>query len=269
MPDTLPDDLQLALDRTEHRRGHFGRPTIFFQVTASTNDVALSMADRGAAEGTTIVALAQTSGRGRLGREWFSPAGAGLYVSIVCRNARAGSMVTLAAGVAVTDGIRNATGLPVSIKWPNDIVVSDTATPGRRRKVAGILAEGATGPGGVQHIVVGFGINLKPAVYPAAIAGRATSLEAELGRAVDRAGVLAETLCAFNEHLTALAAGERRAVLNRWRERAPSAVGTRIEWTTDGHPRTGTTAGIDEDGALLVNAGQGIERIVGGEIVWD
>jgi BirA family biotin operon repressor/biotin-[acetyl-CoA-carboxylase] ligase len=121
----------------------------------------------------------------------------------------------------------------------------------------------------VQHVVVGVGINLRPAAYPATIAGRATSLEAELGRAVDRAGVLAETLCAFNEQLSALAAGERRRVLDRWRERAPSAVGTRIEWTADGLPRTGTTAGIDEDGALLVNAGQGIERIVGGEIVWD
>ncbi|MGH9309034.1 MAG: biotin--[acetyl-CoA-carboxylase] ligase [Vicinamibacterales bacterium] len=269
MPDTLPGDLQLALDRTEHRRGHFGRPTFFFHETASTNDVALAMADRGATEGTTVVALAQTSGRGRLGREWFSPAGAGLYVSIVCRNARAGSMVTLAAGVAVTDGIRNATGLPVSIKWPNDIVVSDTATPGRRRKVAGILAEGATGSGGVQHVVIGFGINLKPAAYPAAIAGRATSLEAELGRPVERAGVLAETLCAFNEHLTALAAGERRTILNRWRERAPSAIGTRIAWTTDGHPRTGTTAGIDEDGALLVKVDQRTERIIAGDITWN
>jgi BirA family transcriptional regulator, biotin operon repressor / biotin---[acetyl-CoA-carboxylase] ligase len=268
MPDTLPEDLELALDRTEHRRGHFGRPMIFFHETASTNDIALAMADRGAAEGTTVVALAQTAGRGRLGREWFSPPGAGLYVSIVCRNASAGSMLTLAAGVALTDGIRNATGLPVAIKWPNDIVVSDMAAPGGRRKLAGILAEGVMGPGGVQHVVVGVGINLRPAAYPARIAGRATSLEAELGRAVDRAGLLAEILCAFNEHLSALAAGECRSVLDRWRERAPSAVGTRIEWTADGLPRTGTTAGIDEDGALLVNAGKGVERIVGGEIVW-
>jgi BirA family biotin operon repressor/biotin-[acetyl-CoA-carboxylase] ligase len=268
MPDTLPADLRLALERTEGRRGVFGQPTVFFRETASTNDVALAMADRGAAEGTTVVALAQTAGRGRLGREWFSPPEAGLYVSVVCRDARAGSMLTLAAGVAVAEGIRAATGLPVSIKWPNDIVISDRVAPGRRRKLAGILAEGSAGAQGLHHVVVGFGINLTPAAYPPAIADRATSLEAELGRDVDRGSVLAEVLCAFNEHVTVLARGGRRSVLDRWRERAPSAVGTRVEWTADGVPRSGTTAGIDEDGALLVRVGSGVERIVSGEVRW-
>ena len=103
-------------------------------------------------------------------------------------------------------------GLPVAIKWPNDVVVHDTAAPGKRRKLAGILAEGAAGPTGVQHVVLGCGINVRPADYPRA--GRAvTSIEHELGRPVEPALVLAEVLAALNEQADALIAGKRHKVL--------------------------------------------------------
>src|SRR5687768_9924953 len=109
-----------------------GTPVHFFDEIPSTNDEAARRADLGAPEGTTIVALAQTAGRGRFGRTWFSPAGAGLYVSIVVRDRRAAPFLSLAGGVAVADGIRVATGLPVELKWPNDVVIDDGR--GTRRK---------------------------------------------------------------------------------------------------------------------------------------
>ncbi len=91
----------------------FGEPLHRFEETGSTNDEAARLAEAGAPEGTTVVAAAQTAGRGRLGRSWFSPAGAGLYASVIIRDRRAAPLVTLAAGVALAEGIMAASGLPV------------------------------------------------------------------------------------------------------------------------------------------------------------
>jgi BirA family biotin operon repressor/biotin-[acetyl-CoA-carboxylase] ligase len=169
--------------------------------------------------------------------------------------------------VAVADGIRAATGLPVQIKWPNDVVV-EAGTPLRRRKLAGILAEASTGSDGVQHVVLGFGINLRTASYPPGLADRATSVETELGRAPEPGPVLAETLAALAARVAQLAAGDSASVLDRWRELAPSARGSAVEWDTPAGPRSGIAAGISDDGALLVKVGAQLERIISGELRW-
>ena len=104
-----------------------------------------------------IIADTQTAGRGRQGRSWCSPPGAGLYVSVVMRPPlRAVPLLTVGAGVAIAEGIRAATGLTPALKWPNDVYVG-------ARKLAGILAEAGSIPGGAQHVVLGFGINVLPA----------------------------------------------------------------------------------------------------------
>jgi BirA family transcriptional regulator, biotin operon repressor / biotin---[acetyl-CoA-carboxylase] ligase len=266
MPEAVPEEFAAALADSAARRGSFGQPLFFHSETTSTNDRAIEQAERGAPDGTTVIALAQTAGRGRLGRAWFSPPGAGLYASVICRNAAATALLTLAGGVAVAEGIVRASGLPVAIKWPNDVVAVDGPS-GKRRKVAGVLAEGSTGSAGLQYVVLGFGINIKPAAYPAELGMRATSLEAELGRQVDAGRVLAEVLVSLNEQLTALAAGHRARVLKKWRELSPLAVGAAVEWTGQAGAR-GTTAGIDDDGALLVRVQDRIERIIAGEVRW-
>ena len=268
MSEPLPADLTRALDATADRRGPFGARVCYYPEAGSTNDLAARLAEHGAPEGTLVLASTQTSGRGRRGREWFSPPGAGLYLSVVCRSPAAAPCLTLAGGVAAALGIRRASGLPVTIKWPNDIVVADDRAPGRRRKLAGILAEAASGPSGVQHVVLGMGINLRYAPYPAALAERVTSLEAELGKAVEAGPVLAEVLAALHAQVRDLAAGRTAAVLGRWRELAPSAAGARVEWTRAGRTLQGATAGIDDAGALLVRTGEGVERIIAGELHW-
>ncbi|HET9263985.1 MAG TPA: biotin--[acetyl-CoA-carboxylase] ligase [Vicinamibacterales bacterium] len=267
-PDPLPADLVRALERAGGRTAPFGRSVHFFHEVGSTNEVAARLAERGAPEGTIVLAESQTAGRGRLGREWHSPAGAGLYVSLVCRNATAAPFLTLAGGVAAAEAVRTATGLPVEIKWPNDIVVSNAAASGQRRKLAGILAEGATAADGLQFVILGFGINVRPASLPPSVADRATSLEAELGRPVDSQHLLIELLAAFARLFSALAAANPAVVLDRWRALAPSAAGARVTCQT-GHGRCdGITAGIADDGALLVRTGSTMERVVAGEIVW-
>ena len=264
--DTLPDDLASQLRLTSRERGRFGEFIQYFTEITSTNDEAARLAERGAPHGTAVIASSQTAGRGRFGRRWFSPAGAGLYVSVICRDRPAGPYLSLAGGVAVAEGIHEATALPVEIKWPNDIVVD--AGLGRRRKLAGILAEGSTSSDGLQYVVLGFGINLRAAAYPSEIADRATSLETELGRPVDAGPVLASTLVSLNRWVSYLAAGNTAALLARWREMAPSAVGALVEWDTPSGPRSGRTLGVDDEGALCVTVDGGVERIISGTVRW-
>ena len=267
MSDPVPEEVTRALAATARRRGPFGDPFYFFTETHSTNDIAATLAENGASQGTTVLASSQTAGRGRFGRTWFSPPGAGLYVSIVCRDKRPAPWLTLAGGVAVADGVRIATGLPVQIKWPNDIVVED-----RRfavgRKLAGILAEATSTPEGLQYVILGFGINLGSAAYPPELADRATSIEVELGRQVDGPAVLSETLAAFAERFRELERGDSAAVLGRWRDLAPSSRGTIVEWDGTTGPVRGVTMGIDEQGALLVRIDGRTERIISGELRW-
>jgi BirA family biotin operon repressor/biotin-[acetyl-CoA-carboxylase] ligase len=266
MTESLPQEFETALRRTADRRGVFGQSLYYFSEVASTNDEAARLAEAGADEGTTVVASAQTAGRGRLGRTWFSPAGAGLYVSVIVRDRRAAPLLTLAGGVAVAEAIRGATGLPVEIKWPNDIVVD--AGLGRRRKLAGILAEASSGTEGLLYVILGFGINLLPVAYPPDIATRATSLAGELGRSVDAGPVLAECLAALAERVHDLASGHRRRVVSRWTELSPSARGARVQCEAGSGPITGVTAGIAEDGALLVRAGAQVEAVRSGQVRW-
>jgi BirA family biotin operon repressor/biotin-[acetyl-CoA-carboxylase] ligase len=225
--------------------------------TTSTMDVASKLAGEGARHGVVIVADEQTAGRGRRGTTWQSPPGAGLYLSFIARHAGAAlSLITLAAGVAVRDGIAASTGLNADVKWPNDLIVG-------ARKLAGILAEGIAIGTPAQAVIIGIGINMQPAAYPPEVSARATSIEGELGRAVDRELLLSSVLASLWDRLALLerAPGD---ILQAWRAASPNANGTRVEW--DG--KHGLTAGIDDSGALLVKTADRIERIIAGELRW-
>ena len=265
----VPSDVASHLDRVRSRLGVFGRPLLWLASTGSTNDVAARLAEHGGEEGTTVVAEMQTAGRGRYGRSWFSPPGAGLYVSVILRpagnpapsNPNASTLITLASGVAVAEAVRSVTGLPAEIKWPNDVVIA-------RRKVAGILTESAAQAGAVQHTIVGFGVNLQPAAYPAELTSRVTSVEAETGRPADRGLLLAEILAALSERYGELRAGGFDAILGAWRRLAPSLPRSPVEWETSAGTRRGRAEDIDEEGALLVRVGERLERILAGEVRW-
>lgn len=264
MAEQIPDEMAAALAATVADRGVFGARLIYAAEVGSTNDLAGAAAERGAEEGTTFVAGAQTAGRGRLGRTWFSPPDAGLYVSTIVRRAALAPWMALAGGVAVADGIHAATALPLEIKWPNDIIAVGGAGFRSRRKIAGILAEASSGPDGVQYVVLGMGINLRPAAFPPELADRASSIESELGRPVDAGAVLAHVLASLNRTLGALGRSGPPALLARWLALSPSAHGASIEW--DGG--AGLTAGLDADGALLARTSTGLHRIIAGEVRW-
>jgi BirA family biotin operon repressor/biotin-[acetyl-CoA-carboxylase] ligase len=264
----IPDELIAALSATAAERGVFGARLFYAAEVTSTNDLAAAAAERGEPEGTTFVAGAQTAGRGRLGRAWFSPPGAGLYLSTIVRRTALVPWITLAGGIAVAEGIRGATGLPVQIKWPNDIVATGGAGFKARRKIAGILAEASSGPEGVQHVVIGIGINLGPASFPPELADRAGSIETELGRPVDPAPVLAGVLAALNGTLADVEAAGPAPLLARWLALSPSARGSPIEWDAPSGTQAGVTAGLAPDGALLARTPGGLARIIAGEVRW-
>lgn len=233
-------------------------PVQFFPAVGSTNDVAASLPHR-----SVVVAGEQTAGRGRRGRTWFSPPGSGLYVSVVLAPAaarvdpaRATTLLTLTAGVALAEGVEAATGLSVDLKWPNDLLVSG-------RKLAGILAERHA-----DTVVLGYGINVLATAFPPELRGQATSLESEIGRRIESDLVLDDTLAALSRRYEDLLDGRFDAILDAWRRRAPAASGARVSWTTMEGTQSGVTAGIDAQGALLVQVGDRVERIVSGEVNW-
>lgn len=276
---SIPDELAGPLSREWARLAPLVTDVHWLAQTSSTMDLVQAMAST-ARDGLLVVADEQTAGRGRRGREWASPAGAGLYFSILLRppvsaqGAASGpaveqgtggrsalGLLTLAAGVSVKDGVAASTGLQAHVKWPNDVLVE-------RRKLAGILAEGLAVGTASQAIVLGVGINVSSRAYSPDVADRATSLESELGRPIDRGEVLAHILVAAARWYRALLEARYDEVLAAWRLAAPSATGTAVTWTTPDGVRAGVTAGIDDTGALLVRTTRGIERLIAGEMTW-
>ncbi len=249
------------------------------ETVASTNDVASALALRGAPEGTLVIARTQTRGRGRRGGLWDSPAGAGLYLSVVLRpgtwaaaareQGRVSTLITIMAGVAVVDALRQAGAVSAQLKWLNDVVVPVAGRERPWRKLAGILAEAATTGVGLQHVVLGIGINMGGAGRAPEVEDVAVCLADLLGGEAPRHEVTLEQLVrALASWRGRLAAGEASAVTDAWRRRSPSSRGWRVSWEEAGQVQGGVTASIDETGALLVDTAGGRRRIVGGSVSW-
>jgi BirA family transcriptional regulator, biotin operon repressor / biotin---[acetyl-CoA-carboxylase] ligase len=267
MPNPPPADLARALAVAMPRLGPFARVEYFAEVD-STNDIALARAAAGAPHGLVVTADMQRAGRGRQGREWFSPPGAGLYLSVIVRRDAWGdapSLVTLAAGVAVARGLRAATGLTVELKWPNDVVI------GRPwRKLAGILSESISVGSRMDAVVVGIGVNVRRSAFPASLAGRATAIEMETDRPVDPAACTVEMLAAFAEVVRMLGRGEHSPVVDAWKQFGRAGLGgSPVHWNDQQGARHGLARDVDETGALVVETDGRTERLVAGEVLWD
>lgn len=150
-----------------------GRPLLQRESVASTNDIAKQLAGSGAAEGTTVMADAQTQGRGRRGRAWYSRPGLGLYLSVILRpgwEPRRIPHLAVLGGVSAAAAL-DTIGLPeLEVKWPNDILV-------RGRKIAGILIEPRLGGQQLEYAVIGVGVNVghREADWPEDLRQTATS----------------------------------------------------------------------------------------------
>lgn len=226
----------------------------------STNTEAIEQARRGAPEGTTVIAHEQTAGRGRLGRVWRSPPRAGLYMSLVLRPrlthiARADfPMLVFAAALAVHDALLAACALSTDIKYPNDLLFD-------ARKLCGILGETVDTSRGTAAII-GIGINLTNEAFAPDLP-HATSLEAATGKRFDAELITRAVLDAFAVRYESLHKRDgSKHTLAAWCAASSFADGKPVRITLDNETFTGTTRGLESDGALRVEVGSNEIRLV-------
>ena len=233
-------------------RGGLWREIRVVEDTASTNADARVAADGGAAEGLVVIAERQSGGRGRLDRQWESPARAGVLMSMLLRPSVAPArlpLLPLLTGVAVAEAVRAVAELPAMVKWPNDLLVDG-------RKLGGILVE-RTADGAV---VVGVGVNVSTRAEELPVP-TATSVQIA-GGAADRESLVKEILRAFERRYVAFveAAGAPTSILPVYRE-VCETIGSQVTvQLPDGGSARGTAVGVDDGGMLVVRDGDGVER---------
>ncbi len=230
------------------------------QTTGSTQDEAGRLVDGGAGPGTVVLALEQRRGRGRGGRAWIAPRGAGLWFTVVLEHARAEGPLPLVAGVAVAEALQEVAGPCVRLKWPNDVLLEN-------RKVAGILAE-VHRRRGASAVLLGIGINvnLERARLPEPWRDTAASLHEARGQPLPLEPVFGRVL----RRLDAWLQGTRRegygAALTRWRALSVT-LGTRVRIGLPRETVEGLAVDIDESGALLVRSeGGAVHRVTVGDV---
>lgn len=225
---------------------------IHFDAIDSTNREAADRARNGADEGITIVADEQTAGRGRQGRNWISHKGDGAYFSTILRPSiepRHFPLVQLMAAVAVHDALLEL-DIKSDIKWPNDILVSD-------KKICGILSEMIDALS-APAVVVGIGINLRNAD----VEMNATSIEIESGQQIGRDDLIARVQTQLGKRYIVFLA-DPVSILEEWSQRSSYAEGKEVKVDLGQNEMfTGTTCGLEENGALRVRVTGGSVRIV-------
>ena len=170
-----------------------GKEIHYFDRTDSTNIQARLAGEAGASHGTLAVAEIQDGGRGRRGRNWISPAGVGVWMSLLLRpeiSPVSASMLTLVMALAAQKGIKEATGIESQIKWPNDLVLN-------KKKICGILTEMGTNGVKINYVLIGVGINVNLKEFPEEMQDKATSLILESGQEYDRNQVISQVMKYF------------------------------------------------------------------------
>ncbi len=226
----------------------------------STNSRAKDLARDGAAHGFLVAADRQDSGRGRFGRQFFSPEGAGIYISFVLRPkipAEKAVMITSMAAVAVARAIESLCDAEVKIKWVNDLYIND-------RKVCGILSEASVDfeSGCMEYVVLGIGVNVGKVDFPEELAGIATSIFNETGAIVNRNRLIAE----IANRLEGLWDGlEDGAFMDEYRKRS-NVIGRCVTVLRGSERFEAEAVDIDDQGRLVVRTESGTEHVGSGEI---
>ncbi len=248
------------------------RNTIFhgklhhFTTIDSTNTRALADAHAGAEAGQVYIADQQTAGRGRGGHAWHSEPDRGLYLTALVRPALHSNEVlklSLATGIAAYGAIHEITGFSIDLRWPNDLVVPQTA--GRSLKLGGILTESASAPDGhVRYAAIGIGINLNQVEFSEDLRATATSLRLAAGTPISREAIAIALLTHLDRQLGSLTpdiGGGQESVFTRFSRISTWVHGKRVQVAEDGG-YTGLTTGLTDAGLLRVLCDDGRERVV-------
>lgn len=263
---TSAPDLLLA-DDLSSRLGSkvvIGRQIQVFKETASTNDVVERMARDGAKEGAVVFAECQSKGRGRLGRKWHSPAGKGLYFSVLLRpvmRPMEATRLTVVAAIALVRAISSVTKVRPEIKWPNDLLVAG-------RKACGVLTELSAELDTIKHLTLGIGIdvNQTPADFPPELHAIATSLRIAGGETISRPELATRILQELDHDYGRMRAGRFEELADEWESHC-STIGQNVGIRVGDRVLRGRAESLDVDGALLVRTQHGrLERVIGGDV---
>lgn len=261
---TVPDRLYPEEVYAGLKTAWMGRTFYYYEEVGSTNQVAKELAERGAPEGTAVVAEAQTSGRGRLGRGWLSPARKGIWLSLILRPRVAPwqlPQLSLLAAIGVVSAVKELTGLKVGIKWPNDIL-------SRGKKLCGILTEMRAEVEITQYVILGIGlnVNLDMEDFPENLRPSATSLKLELGREVPRLPLLKSLLYHLEGWYETWEKEGFTPIRESWKE-ASITLGRLVRVEAGHKIFEGVAVDIDEEGRLLVQDADGnLQRFTYGEV---
>ncbi len=243
----------------------FGQRDYFYYPSIdSTNQQARMLASQGYSEGTVVVADMQTDGRGRRGRSWYSPAGQGIYISLILRpriSLKEISRISLIPAVALAETLQEELGLDARIKWPNDILIN-------HKKIAGVLSEAVTDMDGVEFVVIGMGLNINNSTsdFPDDFRTVPTSILAETKQPVSRVKILQSLLAKLEHHYNLLQNGDFSITLTAGK-RLSMVIGQQVNLETSRGWVTGQAVDIDENGYLLVHDGAGgVHTVISGEI---
>ncbi|WP_018702535.1 bifunctional biotin--[acetyl-CoA-carboxylase] synthetase/biotin operon repressor [Anaeromusa acidaminophila] len=254
----LPEEIRAGLSTKL-----LGKQIVHFYDTSSTNNEAKRLAADEAAEGTIVVSEAQTLGRGRLNRGWFSPPGGGVWVSVILRPPfppQEAPKCTLMAAVATVEAIREASGLTCGIKWPNDILWQG-------RKLVGILTEMSAEMDAINFVVLGIGINvsLQENDFPEELRNIGASISMGAGREVSRVEVLQKLLERLEYWYEVVKKEGFEPVLKAWR-RESITLGQPVRVLAGEETYDGVAEELAEDGSLLVRTENDLRRVLAGDV---
>ena len=250
--------------RLQLKSAKMGSSIHYYETVASTQRIANELANNGAPEGTIVVADEQTAGRGRLARQWVSPKGTGIWMSLILKPVIPifqAPQLTLLSAVAAVQGIEEATGVKPQIKWPNDLLLDG-------RKLAGILTEMQAEADGIHSIIMGIGINVNQQQndFPQELQPIATSLAIRTGTTHSREACIAAILSNFESLYSRYCQSGFSEIKPLWEKHAIS-IGKVITAVTSRERITGTALGITDEGVLLMkDAGGTIHRIFSADI---
>lgn len=240
-----------------------GKRLVYLPETDSTNIQARRLAENGYPNGTLVVADCQKAGKGRRGRSWSSPPGSSIYMSFLLKPdipPYCASMITLIAGMAVTQAVKAESGLDAQIKWPNDVVI-------RGRKICGILTEMTTELECIHYIVTGIGINVNQQEFPEEIRDTATSLRIEAGRSINRSALIARSMERFEQYYEQFLKTKDLSLLKADYEAMLANMGREVLVLDPAGEYRGICRGIDEGGQLLVELPDGGQKaVMSGEV---
>lgn len=251
--------------KSDLETNYMGKKIYFFKEVGSTNLVAKELADKGAPEGTIVIAESQYSGKASHGRKWISPSG-GVWMTTILRPdvvPNKAPQLTLVTGVAVAETLIQEYGLNVEIKWPNDILIDN-------KKVCGILTEVKADLESVEYVLVGIGIDINLDIdnFPEELRDITTTLKAELEKEVKRTYLIQKFLQNFEDNYNKFKTGNFHDVLNKWRD-LPNTIGKYVELHRKGGVIRGEAVGISKNGTLILERDDGtLQKIISGECVY-